>query len=283
MRGQVFKVLTDSYTVKSNKTEYTCLARGLLKIKGDGISVGDNVEFENGVISKILERKNKFIRPNVANVDVIVAVISAEPKPDFYLLDKLLLNAVKSCVEVIIVVNKADLAPELYQKISDEYSPLVSKVFSISAKTGKGVEELKDAIDGKLSVLAGQSAVGKTSIVNAIFGFNLKVGELSDKILRGKHTTTRSEIFDNGSIKIIDSPGFAVIDADVSIEELPECYEEYFKVSNQCRFRGCSHVNEPDCKVKELVETGEFSKERYKRYVEIYNEIAKRRINYEKN
>ena len=135
----------------------------------------------------------------------------------------------------------------------------------------------------KLTVLAGHSAVGKTSIINSVFGLNQKVGELSDKILRGKHTTTRSEIFECEKVRLVDSPGFAVIDAMVSAEELPDCYDEYFTVSPECKYRGCSHVNEPDCKVKELVKSGVLSKDRYGRYVEIYKELLERRNIYEKD
>ena len=138
-------------------------------------------------------------------------------------------------------------------------------------------------LSDKLAVLAGQSAVGKTSIVNAMFGLDLKTGELSEKIVRGKHTTTRSEIFEVEDVKIIDSPGFAVIDADVDVKLLPECYNEYFNVSSMCKFRGCTHISEPECKVKELVQSGKLSKQRYERYVEIYNELSTRRTIYEKN
>ena len=283
MLGQVYKVNTDSYLVKSEENLIKLKARGVFKLKRQDISVGDYVEFDSGVITSILPRKNKFIRPNVSNVDLIVAVISPEPKPDFYLLDKLLLNAVHNEVEFLIVVNKVDLETETFNYIVDEYGKLGIEIISISAKNNDNISKLKEKVNSKLTVLAGQSAVGKTSIVNSIFGTNLKVGDLSDKISRGKHTTTRSEIFEFENIKIIDSPGFAVIDAMVSLEDLPNCYPEYLCVANECKFRGCSHVNEPDCKVKELVKLGVLSQKRYDRYVEIYNEISKRRNIYEKN
>ncbi len=283
MLGQVYKVNTDSYLVKSEENLIKLKARGVFKLKRQDISVGDYVEFDSDVITSILPRKNKFIRPNVSNVDLIVAVISPEPKPDFYLLDKLLLNAVHNEVEFLIVVNKVDLETETFNYIVDEYGKLGIEIISISAKNNDNISKLKEKVNSKLTVLAGQSAVGKTSIVNSIFGTNLKVGDLSDKISRGKHTTTRSEIFEYENIKIIDSPGFAVIDAMVSLEDLPNCYPEYLCVANECKFRGCSHVNEPDCKVKELVKLGVLSQKRYDRYVEIYNEISKRRNIYEKN
>ncbi|MBO5066991.1 MAG: ribosome small subunit-dependent GTPase A, partial [Clostridia bacterium] len=210
-------------------------------------------------------------------------VFAPEPKPDLYLLDKLYINAVKENVDLIIVVNKQDVGDQVLELIRNEYKDLGIEILSVSSKTGVGILELKEKLKGKLSVLAGQSAAGKTSIVNAMFGLNLKTGELSEKILRGKHTTTRSEIFEQDDIKLIDSPGFAVLDADVDVDEIIECYPEYFEVSKYCKFRGCTHISEPDCKVKELVDSEQFSKERYVRYVEIYNDIAKRRKIYEKD
>lgn len=283
MKGQVYKVHTDSYSVKYNEKLNKCGARGILKRKGDGILVGDFVDVEKDTIISVQKRKNRFIRPNVSNIDLIVGVVTSQPKPDFYLIDKLYLNAIKEDVEFMLVVNKADISDDLIEKIEDEYATLGIEVLSVSTKTGQGIEILKGKLKNKITVLAGQSAVGKTSIVNAMFGLQLKVGELSDKILRGKHTTTRSEIFECEDIKVVDSPGFAVIDAMVSLDELPSCYPEYVQVQDQCKFRGCTHVNEPNCKVKELVELDKLSKKRYQRYVEIYNEISKRRIIYEKD
>lgn len=283
MKGQVYKTHSNSYLVKCDEKTYTCKARGVLKIRKSAISVGDFVEFEGGVINAVLERKNHFIRPNVSNVDVIVAVVSPEPKPDFLLVDKLLLSAVKEDVETVIVVNKTDVDNSLKELVEKEYLGTGVDIIEISAKNGDGVERLKEKLIGKLSVLAGQSAAGKTSIINAMFGLNLKTGELSEKILRGRHTTTASEIFQVGEYKIVDSPGFAVIEAAVNLEQLPDCYPEYFEVALDCKFRGCKHISEPDCKVKELVENGVLSKARYLRYVEIYNEILKRREIYEKD
>lgn len=283
MKGQIYKVHTDSYSVKYDDKLIKCGARGLIKKQGDGILVGDFVEFENKTIVKVLQRQNRFIRPSVANIELIVAVVSPEPKPDFFVLDKLYLNAVKEGVEFIIVANKSDVDNDFINQITAEYGCLGVEILQISTKTLSGISELKDKLKSKLTVLAGQSAVGKTSLVNAMFNLDLKVGELSDKIQRGKHTTTRSEIFEYQNIKLVDTPGFAVIDAMVEIDELPECYPEYFEVSHECKFRGCSHINEPNCKVKELVNTGNLSKKRYERYVEIYNDILKRRNIYEKN
>ncbi len=283
MKGQVYKVHSNAYFVMSEGKLHKCGARGLLKIRGEGISVGDYVQVEKGVISEVMKRENHFIRPNVSNIDVIVAVISPEPKPDLLLVDKLLISAQKENVDFVIAVNKPDIDSSLVEDIEKEYQGLPVKVQVVCANTKQGLDELKDLLKGKLAVLAGQSAVGKTSIVNAMFNLNQKVGDLSEKILRGKHTTTRSEIFEFGEYKIVDSPGFAVIEADVNADEIIECYPDYFELSSGCKFRGCKHVNEPDCQVKKMVLEGKLSKNRYERYLEIYDEISKRREIYEKN
>ncbi len=281
--GQVYRVHSNKYFVCVDNKIVQCNARGILKIKSDSILVGDYVELENNTIINVKDRKNRFRRPNVTNVDIVVAVTSPQPKPDYLLIDKLYINAVKEDVDFCIIVNKSDTDNKLFDEIRSEYKDLDIKIISVSATTGDGIEELKKLLKGKFAVLAGQSAVGKTSITNTIFSLNLKVGDVSKKIERGKHTTTHSDIFELDNIKIIDSPGFAVIDANVDLEQLPQCYPEYFEVSNECKYRTCSHINEPNCKVKQLVEQGEFSKNRYERYKEIYNEILSRRINYDKN
>lgn len=275
--GQVYKVHTNKYFVKVKEKLVQCDARGLLKIKSDGILVGDFVEIEDTTIVRVLQRKNRFIRPNVSNVDCVVAVISPQPKPDYFLIDKLCVNALKEEVEFVLVINKSDIDSNLINEIKTEYSNACVKIFSVSSKNGDGISELKLYLSEKLSVFAGQSAVGKTSITNAMFSLQLKTGDLSQKIVRGKHTTTRSEIFEYENVRIIDSPGFAVIDADVELNDLKIFYPEYLEVSNLCKFRGCAHVSEPNCKVKELVDNGILSKKRYERYVQIYKEIQSRR------
>ena len=281
--GQVYRVHSNKYFVKIGDELIRCGARGLLKLNNNEILVGDFVEVDKDTIVSVKDRTSRFIRPNVSNVDNVVAVVSPKPKPDYYLLDKLYINAVKEGVDFYIVVNKSDIESDVYQEILSAYSNLDIKFLQVCAKSGQGIDELKQILQNKLSVLAGQSAVGKSSIINAMFGFELKVGDLSQKIERGRHTTTRSEIFEVDDIKIIDSPGFATIDANVSAKEIPLFYPEYVDASSECKFRGCTHISEPHCRVKELVESGVLSKERYNRYIEIYNELQNRRVIYEKN
>ena len=281
--GQIYRATSNKYFVKIEDEIIKCSARGILKLNNEELLVGDYVQVEKDTIISVKERISRFIRPNVSNVQSIVAVVSPMPKPDFYLLDKLYINAVKEGVDFYIVLNKTDIKSEVYKEIVSTYSCLDVKILQVCAKTGQGINQLKQILKNKLSVLAGQSAVGKSSIINAMFDMQLKVGDLSEKIERGRHTTTRSEIFEVENIKIIDSPGFAVIDANVDAKEIPSFYPEYLSVAGECKFRGCAHINEPECKVKELVKNGVLSKERYERYREIYNELQNRRINYEKN
>ena len=282
MIGQVVKVHSDKYFVKTNNITYQFVARGKLKFNLEKIKVGDFVEVENGAIKKILDRKNSFIRPSVSNIDSILIILSQTPKPDLLLTDILLANAINQGIEVVFAINKTDLGDEVFDEIKNYYKDIGAKFFKVSALNKVGIEELKDYLKGRLTVLAGQSAVGKTSIINALFDLDLKTGELSDKIMRGKHTTTHSEIFEFGDIKIIDSPGFYALDSCVKLEELPDCYPEYAERKQFCKFRECTHISEPDCQVKKDVENGVLSKERYDRYVEIYNQLKMRRKLYEK-
>lgn len=286
MKGQVFKVISDSYLVCSENNQLIkCKAKGTLKLNNlNKITVGDYCVVEDGVITSICQRKNKFIRPNVANIDVFLIVVAPTPAIDWFLVDKVIINAIQNNVQVIIAVNKSEIDNGLYQQIKKEYQNLDIEFFSISALTGEGIDQLKQHLKGKTVVLAGQSAVGKTSIVNKILGTNFKTGILSQKIERGKHTTTFSEIFVNEDVKIVDSPGFAAIDAQISAQQLKEFYPEYENLKEQCRFRGCNHINEPDCAVKEQVKQGVLSQDRYLRYKEIYKDLLERRDkNYGKN
>lgn len=281
MIGQIVKAHSSNFIVEVDNKLYDCSARGVIKHNKQNIVCGDFVDFSDGVINKVLDRKNMFIRPSVANIDTVVIVIAPQPKPDFYLIDKLVINAVKEGCEIIFAINKTDISKELFDRIKEEYKYCSSTFISVSATENQGIDELRNSLKGKLCVLAGQSAVGKTSLINSLFFLNLKTGELSEKILRGKHTTTHSEMHIFGDIRLIDSPGFAVIDADVDLTVLPECYPEYFNLQSGCKFRGCSHISEPDCKVKQAVKDGLLSKDRYDRYVEIYKEMLQRREIYD--
>lgn len=275
MKGQVVKSHGSEYFVKSGEETFRLVARGKMKGKTE-ILVGDNVEFANGAISCVLPRVSRFIRPSVANVELIAAVLSAQPKPDFLMLDKLLVSAEKEGVEVIFVVNKNDLGEEIYEKVEKEYKGAGIEVFSVSAEQGVNLGALKNRLKGRLTAFAGQSAVGKSSLVNAMFGTSLKVGDLS-VIGRGRHTTTFSNIYTFGEWKIVDTPGFAVLETDMDETELARYYPEFEAHLNECKFRGCLHAGEPDCAIAELARNGEISPERYQRYLEILKQLKERK------
>jgi ribosome biogenesis GTPase len=220
-----------------------------------------------------MPRNSYFIRPSVANLDAVNVVIASTPKPDYLMLDKLILTLFSQGVEVVFVVNKTDLGNEVVEEVKNHYAETDCKIVSVSASTGEGVEELKKVLSGKLVAFAGQSAVGKSSLVNALFGLNLRTNEVSEKTQRGRHTTTVAEIFCMGDIRIVDTPGFSVVKPDIKSEELALFYPEYFSRLQDCKYRTCTHINEPDCRVRKDVEGGLLSAERYLRYKTIFNEI----------
>jgi len=228
---------------------------------------------DGGVIIGVKPRKNKLIRPSVANIDNFIIVVANPPAPDFLLFDKLISTAYTRDIPCQIVVNKVDFNKETAEEIIKNYSNAVENIFLVSAKTGEGVEEFKDFLKGKLSVFSGQSAVGKTSIVNRLFGENKRTGEVSAKTQKGKQTTTVSEITESNGIRIIDTPGFSAMDIDMEEDVLPWSYPEFSQRAQGCKFRECRHINEPNCAVKDAVSNGEIFSGRYLRYKQIYKEI----------
>ncbi len=252
----------------------TFSARGAIKYNGEKLLVGDFVETCDGVITKVYPRKTRLLRPNVANVDCVNIVLSLPPKPDYILIDKVVLSAISCGVEVLMTVNKCDLTKEVFNYVSVNYGEAVNKIFQVSTISGDGIDELKDYLKGRLCALIGQSAVGKTSLVNAMFNFENRVGDVSEKTQRGRHTTTSSEIFFCYGLKIIDTPGFSSMLCDVPSGKLKDCYPEFKKFADTCYYIGCLHISEPDCAVKIALDEGKISEDRYKRYIEIYKSAA---------
>lgn len=236
-----------------------------LPVVGDFVGLDDS-----GLICKIFERSSFFIRPNVANVDCVNIVIAHAPKPDYMLVDKLIAQALSGGAEAIITINKCDEV--LVDYVIETYKNAVSKIFTVSAVTGSGIDELKDYLKGKLVAFAGQSAVGKTSLINKIFGGDFRVGNLSRKTNRGKNTTTYSRIVESGEIRVVDTPGFtSFYMQNFTADDLKNYYKEFENTS--CFYRDCTHLHEPSCGVKELVDLGKINLDRYNRYTLIYKEI----------
>lgn len=286
--GIIFKGIGGFYYVKHEGIMYECKARG--KFKNDKIipMVGDYVTIsvhdadkKLGMIEEIHERKNSLIRPVVANVDQAVVVFSIKnPMPNITLLDKMIVLAEHSALDVIVCFNKSDLDVnfdfETYQKI---YEAAGYRVLKTCALSEDGINELIETLAGKINVFSGPSGVGKSSLLNAISDYAVETGELSEKIKRGKHTTRHSELFEisNGGI-IVDTPGFTNLSvSEVDPEDLPDYFPEFKRFAELCRFDNCLHQNEPGCEVKLALNEGKINKQRYDAYIYIYNEIVEQR------
>ena len=260
-----------------------CTGRGKLRMLGD-IFIGDYVEISvykagKGAIELVFPRKNKLTRPYVTNIDAIVICIAPVPKPDFLLVDKLLINCIKQDIKPIICVNKTDIMDEAFRTNVDNSYLDIADIAYVSSVTGDGIDQLVDMLENTFVSLAGQSAVGKSSIVNAIVGRQmLEVGELSRKVERGKHTTRTVEIFDIGhSIRLADTCGFSVLElVDFDPSELSGYFTDFDDFRSGCKFRGCCHYNEPDCGVKHAVESGQLSADRYDRYITLYKNLLEK-------
>ena len=265
---------SDRYMVLSENERYSVSARGVLKIKSDGIKVGDRVEFDGENISAVLPRKNYSQRLNVSNVDCVNIVIAAVPAPDFLLVDKMIIDARLVGAEVFLTVNKCDIQNGIVEYVTQNYSYAVDEIFVVSTLTGEGIEKVKKRIKGKLVVFAGQSAVGKTSLTNALFGESERVNTVSRKTLRGRHTTTVRKIYFGDDCAVMDTPGFSSAAVyNVKSSDLRLFYKDFDGYDGSCYYIGCTHTVEPDCLVRSAVNEGKISRERYDRYVTIYKEI----------
>lgn len=279
--GRIIKAVASVFFVDTEGGVKRCFARKKLKREGN-LYVGDYVRIsedrDGWVIEELKPRKNVLIRPYVSNIDVCLIVISCEPEPDFILVDKIIVNCLQQRIVPILVENKIDIE----QVDLTEYSS-VCQILRCSAENGAGIKELASVIKGKTVCFAGQSAVGKSSIINSILDSDAcEVGELTKKIKRGKNTTRKTEIYNLGGTYLVDTCGFSMLDAvDIPPEELRLYYDDMEQFRKDCRFNGCQHLNEPDCAVKPHVGK-EIGQNRYERYKFIYNELTERnKIKYE--
>lgn len=279
IEGRVIKAVASRFTVDTPQGVLGCFARKKLKADGN-IFVGDYVtlskERDAYVIEEVKPRKNQLIRPYVSNVDLCFIVIAAEPQPDFLLVDKVIVNCLEQNIEPVLVKNKSDIA----RIDTAEYNSVCRQV-ECSAASAEGVSRLVDCAKGKTVCFAGQSAVGKSSIINAILDNDLlEVGELAKKIKRGKNTTRKTEIFHIGEgTYFVDTCGFSMLETiDIQPEDLRLYFDDMEKFRLQCRFNSCTHIDEPDCAVKPHVGE-EIGTGRYERYKLIYQELVERKEN----
>ena len=279
--GVIVKGIGGFYYVSTEKGVAECRARGKFRKQGIKPMVGDRVKItivnENsmeGAVEEIFERKNFLIRPPVANIECIVIVVAAtKPQPDFFMIDKLILSAESKGIEVVIAVNKTDL--ESSDEIKGIYEKAGYSVIPVCAKTNFGVDDLKEKIKGKITAFAGNSGVGKSSLLNR-FGLSLDVGDVS-KIERGKHTTRHVELFETDlGTYVMDTPGFSILEiTDIEANDAKKYFKEIAEYDGKCRFVDCSHFGTKprDCAVAEAVESGEIAPSRFESYKQLYEAL----------
>ena len=285
MIARVKEIVLNEYILENieDNSEFKASLRGNIKRK-NGILVGDLLEVEVSYdryrIKKILPGKNSLIRPPVANIDNLVVVVSlSTPSPDFFLLDKQIVLAKFKDILPIIVINKIDLnISDITNKdlsyIKNVYGNLGFQIIEVSAKNNIGIDVLKEKLHNKISAFSGNSGVGKSSIINKIFGTNSLTFEVAKKTNRGRHTTKHVKIYKNEDMYVLDTPGFSSYELyDIEYKELKNYYPDFLEC--KCDYLDCSHVfeNEKVCGVKKAINDGRIDKNRYDRYVELFKKL----------
>ncbi len=280
LKGTIIKGIGGFYYVDTQEGIIECRARGKFRKTDVLPTVGDKVvvETENakqGSEKEIEKRTNTLIRPAVSNIDTLMIVAAiTNPMPDTSLIDKMLVIAESKGIKGAICINKSDLDNVGdTEKIKSCYENAGYKVFVTSAEKGEGIDELKKSLKDKTTAFAGLSGVGKSSIITIITGRELETGDTS-RIERGKHTTRHVELIKIEEGYVFDTPGFSQLEVeDIKASELKSYFPEIEKHDSLCRFRGCSHISEPDCAVKEALERGDIADSRYDSYVKMYEKL----------
>lgn len=290
MIGKITKGIAGLYYVYGTDGGlYECKAKGVLRKNGIKPLVGDEVRIlvldeknRKGNLEEVLERKSELLRPAAANVDgVLVMFAAAKPTPNFNLLDRFLIRMGLEGVRVSVGFNKCELiTKEQQEEIREMYTLAGYPVYFFSVKERSGLEELQEALRGKTTALAGPSGVGKSSLLNALCPeAEMETGAVSEKIQRGRHTTRHAELFAAGQdTYVMDTPGFSSLYVnEISAQELWRYFPEMKAVGKNCRFTDCSHMQEPDCGVKQALSQGKIRKERYESYRQLYAELGNRK------
>lgn len=299
--GLIVKALSGYYYVKPMDPALgetlQCRGRGIFKKKGITPLVGDRVLYTStthgeGMVDEILPRSTELVRPPIANAKLAVLLFSLkEPELNLQLLDKFLVHIEHAGLDTLICLTKEDLLDEeareqdrdITAQVSKMYSEIGYRVITTSSLTGNGTDEVKSCLAGEISVLSGQSGVGKSSLLNAMLpGLTLETSEISMKLGRGRHTTRHVELIEleNGGY-VADTPGFSQLDfLELGVDELSPCFREFRDLAEGCKFRGCSHLHEPDCKVRQAVDEGLVSSSRYEHYVQFYGEMKEKKRRY---
>lgn len=281
--GRIIRSISGFYDVKTEKDILTCRARGILRKGNTSPLTGDMVEITRergkGMVERILPRRNSFVRPAVANIDVLVIfAANVNPITEPFLIDRVAAIAGDQEVPVILCVNKCDLDPA--HDLTRIYRNAGFSVICTSAETGEGVEILREAIRGKLTAFTGNSGVGKSSILNRLHPqLLLQTGEVSEKLGRGRHTTRHVELYDLGDDTLVaDTPGFSSFDTDqmevILKENLQYAFPDFAPYLGSCQFHDCSHRKEPGCAVTAALRSGELEPTRYDSYLRLYEKAS---------
>lgn len=288
--GKITKALSGFYYVYSEGKVYQCKGRGVFRKQKITPLVGDEVTFEadnqkEGYVLSIEKRKNELVRPPVANVDQALIMTSAkDPAFNSLLLDRFLVLIEANRIEPLIVISKVD-GPEEEEEIrsyQELYQQAGYPVILTSNEKDKVLEEIQPYLKNKITVVAGQSGVGKSTFLNHLDpGLDIETNEISESLGRGKHTTRHVELFEIAGGLVADTPGFSSLEfQELEEDQLPECFPEFREVQHLCKFRGCLHKKEPKCAVKAAVERGEIASQRYEHYLQFLEEIQTRKPRY---
>lgn len=290
--GRIIKALSGFYYVKSDEEVYRCRGRGVFRNKKITPLVGDFVKFDindpnEGYIMEIKERENELTRPPIANIDQAI-IVSSATKPDFssMLLDRFLVLIEAKDIKPVIFITKMDTIEDLnnedIERYKKDYKQIGYQVELLSAKKPESLSVLDNYFTDNVTVIAGQSGVGKSSLLNALKpSLLLKTGEISESLGRGRHTTRHVELIQVAGGLVADTPGFSALDfSEIEQEQLSDCFPEMKNVSDFCKFRGCKHHKEPKCAVKQAVSEGEITAYRYEHYLSLLEEIQSRKPRY---
>ncbi len=276
-KGIIIKCLGGLYTVESPAGIYECKARGVFRNKGVCLYTGDYAEFSDGVITRVLERKNSIIRPPLANLDQLVFVVSTcSPSPNYMILDKFIAIAEYKGITPVIVITKLDL--ENCEEIERIYGNIGIEVYRADYSDPASIERIRSILTGKISAFTGNSGAGKSTLLNAIDPtLDIPTAEISKKLGRGRHTTRHAELYRlSGGGYIADTPGFSTFETNkydiIRKEELADCFTEFAEYTADCRFKDCSHTCEKGCAVIEAKDRGEISESRHTSYCTMYEE-----------
>lgn len=282
LKGQIIEGRGGLYTAKAEDGSlYVLRAKGKFRKQGMVPLVGDMICLtpgqgdEHGWVEEILPRKSTSVRPPVANIDLILITIAASPPPDLLLVDKLLVRSRQQNIENILLYNKQELDTEMGTALAAQYEKSGAPFYLTSAARNEGLAEVKKAMEGKLCCMAGQSGVGKSTLLNALLGFTLETGEISKKIQRGKHTTRHAALLEKDGLRVLDTPGFSLLEFDRAMDPvaLQDAYPDFATYRGQCRFSPCYHQSEPGCAVTAAARDGQLSKERLARYHQLLDEL----------